>query len=49
MSVSTAIASRSARSETRALTRAPSIAPAMLPITKIALASGSKAPPGATA
>ena len=40
---------RSARSDTRALTRAPSTAPAMLPLTKIALASGSKAPPGATA
>ena len=48
-SVMLAIASRSARSETRAFTRAPSTAPVTLPATKIALASGSNAPPGATA
>ena len=47
--VRTANAIRSPRSEMRALTRAPSTAPPRLPTTKTALASGSNAPPGATA
>jgi hypothetical protein len=45
----TANAIRSPRSEMRALTRAPSTAPPRLPATNTALASGSNAPPGATA